>query len=623
LVAGGKTISAFLFLLGDIDHGIRHCVTGRNKTAWQRLTLESRDPRFNQSQMGSYSNYGSDNVTDASSSSKPMVAHEQLLSLQLVLCRYDKGRLVKRWLPVRETGYITISHAWEIATWQNIPGIEDELLVSTEKAKFIVERLPSLVRSEWFWMDVLCVNQRDKAARVAVTQHIPTIFRCAQKTIVVRNSAGLRPCCSQAVGDIKTENDLSRGQYDLVEHLLEVHLQDDGGKIQEALVERLWLLQEVILSDTIQFVQCGEALDYTSDLTPDYLGEGDLTGPSFLNYVDNIGYEIFSRACGWHDHRTGDTFEPSEFLRAFLSNGTVSRYSPAILHDIPYPTTADFLNYSNSTRRTSHARDFILAIMPQYSFYQVPQTAKQMTFGELFVDCFQQGLNAGWNLAPLVQADALSDDAYLPTDNIPEPVCLGDMAKLFLGGRIHIDPMTRKRVTEGVEVQPLTDNGNVEDAIRIVAQCIRYSPSAFSFVQPEVLLNTEIAKSHTEFKTAVNVLNYMRQHSDGSRLDTFLPLRQDPNAIPCIIQLTALISCGLGVGAYEWVMDNLTPVLVQSRGHTILALVRSLVSRGCCDYTFYLTKNEQEAWTLMACNYNVHPPTYSVGLFPQSWNKAL
>ena len=107
---------------------------------------------------------------------------EVTASLQVVFCRFDSsGKLVRESLPVPETRYITISHAWESATWQKISAIEDKVLgdmflVSEEKAKFIVEQLPSLVGADWFWMDVLCVNQCDKAARVAVTQHIPNIF---------------------------------------------------------------------------------------------------------------------------------------------------------------------------------------------------------------------------------------------------------------------------------------------------------------------------------------------------------------------------------------------------------------------------------------------------------------
>lgn len=70
-------------------------------------------------------------------------------------------------------------------------GIDSECLVWDDKAALIAEQSSGLVGDTYFWMDVLCVEQREKAARVAVTQHIPTIFRNAQRTIVVRDSARL------------------------------------------------------------------------------------------------------------------------------------------------------------------------------------------------------------------------------------------------------------------------------------------------------------------------------------------------------------------------------------------------------------------------------------------------
>jgi hypothetical protein len=83
-------------------------------------------------------------------------------SFQTVLCCYDSRNLVKKRMPVQETRYFAIS------------------------------------------------------------QHIPTIFRHAQKTILVRNSAGLQGCCAQAIGQIDSEADLIPCQDNLTEHLLSV-----------------------------------------------------------------------------------------------------------------------------------------------------------------------------------------------------------------------------------------------------------------------------------------------------------------------------------------------------------------------------------------------------------------
>ena len=105
---------------------------------------------------------------------------------------------------LNDISYVAMSHVWGRVFWQEIPGVAGEVRVSMEKAKFIKERLPSIVGNEYFWMDILCVDQRNKDARIAVTQHIPKIFRSAKRTVVIRNSERLRDCCSSVTEHIDT-----------------------------------------------------------------------------------------------------------------------------------------------------------------------------------------------------------------------------------------------------------------------------------------------------------------------------------------------------------------------------------------------------------------------------------
>src|SRR5271169_281204 len=96
--------------------------------------------------------------------------------LDITLCRYESGKLVTRPMRVSETRYLTISHVWGNAKWRDIQGFEGKVKATEEKAYFIERKLPNIVGSQYFWMDILCINQKDKAARIAVTQHISTIF---------------------------------------------------------------------------------------------------------------------------------------------------------------------------------------------------------------------------------------------------------------------------------------------------------------------------------------------------------------------------------------------------------------------------------------------------------------
>lgn len=100
-------------------------------------------------------------------------------SLNIILCRYENGKLIKRILPLSETEYVAVSHVWGKAEWRDIQGIEGKVLASEEKAYFIEKRMPDIIGNQYFWMDILCIDQHDKDAWVAVTQHIPVIFRSA------------------------------------------------------------------------------------------------------------------------------------------------------------------------------------------------------------------------------------------------------------------------------------------------------------------------------------------------------------------------------------------------------------------------------------------------------------
>src|SRR5271169_4919166 len=123
-------------------------------------------------------------------------------SLQILMCQYDaSGKLQKSIISVYHTEYLTISHAWGDAHWERIPGYDEPLLVSKSKAKFIAERLPHIVGDSYFWMDIMCVDQCNAEARIAVTQHIPAIFRNANRTIVLREGTAFGECCAAIIRD--------------------------------------------------------------------------------------------------------------------------------------------------------------------------------------------------------------------------------------------------------------------------------------------------------------------------------------------------------------------------------------------------------------------------------------
>jgi len=143
--------------------------------------------------------------------------------------------------------YVAFSHVWGDWKWRKIAGIPYEVKASEEKADFIENYLPALVEDGAFWMDTLTVDQRDEKEVLAIVQSIPTIFMMAKRTIAVRECDGLYDCCMKAV----------EGFCDFYEFSERLH--KHGGEHDEYIyvesyLQRLWTLQECLLSHTIQFV---------------------------------------------------------------------------------------------------------------------------------------------------------------------------------------------------------------------------------------------------------------------------------------------------------------------------------------------------------------------------------
>ena len=177
-----------------------------------------------------------------------------------MLCRYGPdGKLLKSLRTLAETKFMAVSHVWGDAKWRKVKGIEGEVMVSKDKAKFLEQHLPIIVGHGWFWMDVLCIDQKDKAARIAVTQYIPIIFRSAYKTLAVRESWGFGYCCSVARDDIRAY----LGGETIKGMVLQDHYETCPDHIpirEEGFLSRIWPLQEIVLSDNIEFIRCEQEI---------------------------------------------------------------------------------------------------------------------------------------------------------------------------------------------------------------------------------------------------------------------------------------------------------------------------------------------------------------------------
>jgi Heterokaryon incompatibility protein (HET) len=553
-------------------------------------------------------------------------------SLHVMMCRFNAGKLERSLMSAHDTVYLAVSHVWGEAYWQKeIPGVDFELLVSAEKAKFMAEKLKSIIGTQYFWMDILCVEQRDKAARIAVTQHIPTIFRLAQRTILIRDGGGIRDCCVRAMGDLDTWlRDKSPCRERLVHHHRTVH---EGENIAEAVLSRLWVLQEVVLSDTIEFVRCDDVERRRDDDIHEVEFESLTTG-------------LLTMSAAWAEYGklTGSSQDRDhlDFARAFFNCGSISRI-PIARHCPQFPTHLEFITQSWSTRRTGKPRDFILAVMPQYAFYTLPEDARTMTFAQLFVDCFNQleaKCKESW-LAPLIMGrfDA-ARGMFLVTDNIPSPTFLGDLVKYFLGPRLIVKggPVLANQ-TRGHQVWVETPtNLSISNTIRYIQKSACDSTMLWTASRMGEL--EELSRGDSRYHwgmeerfgsafqpEVIAILSAVSTRRSGDRQFRSLlenPATQSVDA-NVLLHTAALISCGLGLSAFEWSKRNLTPVFVNFRGKRLLALTSNSVLQDDNRHKFFLVEAERvrywgsgtgKRFTLVSWNQKLEPDSCTMCLFP-------
>lgn len=476
-------------------------------------------------------------------------------------------------------------------------------------------------------MDILCINQRDDQARVAITRHIPSVFRLAQKTIAVRNSTGFKECCAQAIGNIRyffsksrnwrTKNedeshidfsDGPDGRALLIKHVIDEHA---GDVMDEGLLTRLWPLQEIILSDTIQFVRCERV---ESDEKPRVATEYEIRN------ISVIGSSLSSLAQAWSTHGEANDnrwrhrmgFTKYNFVSAFLNLGTAVRRHESI--EVMLPNERDIMTHLNSTRETSKPRDFILAIMPQYGFYHAPQNAKQLSFTELFLDCCRQLREVDSGLSPLfLESDHLLDGRVVGplTIDIPEPKCLGDLVKLFGGPRMRcpersvvdlqiVEAVLMTEVMKGAagllpSPEEMAENSSADEAkmllpdprgaleqteqyLKLATNVLVIHHIVRSIFSSTILwpishheMNRELAalpKDAREKRQAIEALHLIlsfidleeSSYENAVRISRYSDiqalLKQTPWEIP--IMLAAMISCGLGISGLDWAMENLS-----------------------------------------------------------------
>ena len=96
-------------------------------------------------------------------------------------------------------------------------------------------------------------------------------------------------------------------------------------------------------------------------------------------------------------------------------------------------------------------------------------------------------------------------------------------------------------------------------------------------------------------------------------------LRLDTFWIPAAIRLAAIITCELGVSAFQWTLGRMEPIIIQADGESILGLISTDIARSASSHQFFLTQADKEDYVvdrflLLARELDASPEIYKVGL---------
>ncbi|KIV89469.1 hypothetical protein PV10_06866 [Exophiala mesophila] len=542
----------------------------------------------------------------------------------LTLCQFQDDGLVERHdVDIDTTRYLAISHIWAKAEWRDdIPNIPWKVLASPHKAAFLADEFKQLVGREFFWMDILCVDQAVPDERIRVVRHIPNIYRGAAKTIVIREPGGFAKCCADAMtADGNTWMNGARENFQ--RHMRTSHY---FHPLAEPWFDRLWVLQEAVLSDTIQFTICGHVEHEDFDVEDDLWGYAT----RFKQLTDHLQATAYSWISYGVD-QDGSDQEYNEFVHAFLHNGVVTRKTADVDRHRRRSGIAEIDVHLNSMRQTTKARDFILAIFPQFGWYVPPENVRTMAFGQLWLDLCRQASQAGYAFLAHVTRGMVSDSpsadaSRLATDNVPTPQVLGDFVSM-LGS-----PAGQQTFHWGLKVSDVTIDerrpAEVSDLLRIIRESMNFnqkswffasrgslnlygsyprtvpSPTLLSHVSSDRPVSTwtrdEDGGELDEEKEAVKALNAMwlglfeenaAMGGDWNYYSQWLSMRCSTSYADRLLRLAALISCGFGMSAYEWSTTVFIPVIVTVKSCTILGLL----SRGYYEAQAALTEVEDNS----------------------------
>jgi hypothetical protein len=493
--------------------------------------------------------------------------------------------------------FIAFSHVWGEAAGCNLDGVGKHILASPAKARFLRDHLHDLVGDHYFWMDILCIDQSNAEARIAVTRIIPELYNQALETIIIRDGQGFRTCCAGAAGEFPDFAGFELGLERLGEHWKSEH---HDVLPSEGILQRLWPLQESIVSNNVRFVTLKESQNAPEKGLQSFL---DFISGGREGGINATIDALWALSRAWATYGTSHDVLPQTlgrdqlvFAHALLNNGTASR---AKVGRSPFSLSlgSEISLHINSIRITTKARDYVLSALSQYSWYVAPppQDVRQMGFAALYQDCFIQAMFNKRAFLPKLTSGMVGDtDDQLVASNVPEPICLGDFVKLF-GLASDCAPSSENDCARGADCGSvelyIADTLDVSSVFQILEESFTFSREAWQLAGkgelvahgfwPDDKAFTADARDEAVIANSIRLLNLMWSgfrggaDADAKSFQRTLARANLSNYSRILLRLGALVSCGIGISAFKWSEGVLRPVLALMGPYTVLAMVSS------------------------------------------------
>lgn len=181
------------------------------------------------------------------------------------------------------------------------------------------------------------------------------------------------------------------------------------------------------------------------------------------------------------------------FIKAYMNCGTVTRVRSLdrTAEDTLHTIEGGQFRLVNqaSIRVVEKPRDYIFATMAQFPWYNSPLNVNDVSFTDIFRDLYDQSSTSGHRFTPrilqsMTDPNAVNEDAWKPSDDQPDPACLGDFIKL-IGRKIGPSPQltgpplqASLHATSPVSAKPC-GNESEELVLRVIESAMNLSVQAW------------------------------------------------------------------------------------------------------------------------------------------------